>query len=103
VTALPDATPLCEVDLSFRTYTACLAAGLQSVGDLRRAGPDGMRRYPNIGMKAVREITDLIGGWASVSAADHAAAQSLAAPQSLAEIPTPDLVAELARRFPVGG
>jgi hypothetical protein len=103
VTALPDSTPLCEVDLSMRTYTACLAAGLQSVGDLRRQGPDGMRRLPNIGLKAVREIVGLIGTWASVSAADYAAAQSLAAPQSLAAIPTPVLVAELARRFPVGG
>jgi DNA-directed RNA polymerase alpha subunit len=92
----PDTMPLQSLEISVRTLHACTRAGLLTVGDLRREGPQGVLRCTSIGQKALRELEAAIGTWSARG--DPPAEQAV-----VAAIPTADLVAELARRFPVGG
>jgi hypothetical protein len=92
----PDSTPLDALELSVRTYHALWNGGARTVGDVRRDGPMGVARYASIGKKALAEIEGAIGTWAPTGDAPPER-------PALADVPTVVLVAELARRFPVGG
>jgi DNA-directed RNA polymerase alpha subunit len=97
----PDSTPLDMLEFSVRTYHALWNGGARTVGDVRRDGPMGVARYASIGRKALAEIEAVIGTWAPVN--DRSPDEPPPPPTALATVQTADLVAELARRFPVAG
>lgn len=86
----PDAMSAHQMEISVRACRACVREGILTVGAIRAKGPENMLRLPMIGRIGLREIEAAMGGWASVSNEQL----------FLADISTPVLVAELARRFP---
>ena len=54
---IKDGTPLCELDLSVRSYNCLKRAGIDTVGDLRKLSADDLCRIRNLGRKSTEEIT----------------------------------------------
>lgn len=52
-----DSTPLCELDLSVRSYNCLMRAGIDTAGKLRKLSADDLYRIRNLGRKSIEEIT----------------------------------------------
>jgi DNA-directed RNA polymerase alpha subunit len=96
VSAFPASTvAIDELPLAVRSAQVCRAAGIATVGELRRVGADALRSLPNVGRKVLHDIEEVIGTW------DYAIDDPPLEWTWLGHVPTAALAAELARRFPV--
>ena len=48
--------PICELDLSVKTYNCLRRAGIDTIEDLTRKTPEDMMRIRNLGRKSLEEI-----------------------------------------------
>lgn len=63
--AAPDATPVADLGLPGYGRNACFHAGIETVGDIRAKGRQGMKAVPNFGVRSLARLEAAIGSWIS--------------------------------------
>lgn len=57
---ISDASNISKLDLSVRSTNCLRRAGVNTIGDIRQLGQDGLKRVRNLGKKSYEEVNELV-------------------------------------------